>query len=212
MLKRPLSIQYHDFAGFMLMECLFVMTISSILLVCIGRAYPYIINELTSSYQQYRLEIYLKQRLQLLEMQLRRAGYCNGDCTVKKASLPAPLKIGHYPYHPHGSCVLFVYDMNNNGRWESPEEQESDYFGFRLKNGQLEQRRGVQNCDSTGWQQIFEKEEIEVTEFILTPYTHYSPTKKRAFNYLSLSLKFQAKQNINLKVHYQTSILLRNIS
>ena len=66
MLKRPLSIQHHDFAGFMLMECLFVMTISSILLVCIGRAYPYIINELTSSYQQYRLEIYLKQRLQLL--------------------------------------------------------------------------------------------------------------------------------------------------
>ena len=65
------------------------MTISSILLVCIGRAYPYIINELTSSYQQYRLEIYLKQRLQLLETQLRRAGYCNGDCTVKKASLPA---------------------------------------------------------------------------------------------------------------------------
>ncbi|WP_236586722.1 hypothetical protein [Proteus mirabilis] len=51
MLKRPLSIQYHDFAGFMLMECLFVMTISSILLVCIGRSYPYIINELTSSYQ-----------------------------------------------------------------------------------------------------------------------------------------------------------------
>lgn len=84
MLKRPLSIQYHDFAGFMLMECLFVMTISSILLVCIGRAYPYIINELTSSYQQYRLEIYLKQRLQLLETQLRRAGYCNGDCTVKR--------------------------------------------------------------------------------------------------------------------------------
>lgn len=82
------------------MECLFAIAISGILFLCISRAYPQIINTLFHSYQQYQLDIFLRERLLVLETQLRRTGYCYGDCvnTLKADGLQiSPLKIGQYP-------------------------------------------------------------------------------------------------------------------
>lgn len=79
------------------------------------------------------------------------------------------------------SCVIFAYDVNGNGRWDAPSSKESDYFGYRLRNGQLEQLRGVQDCTSSGWQRFFESHEIEVTEFILRPYSKQHLIKRNPF-------------------------------
>lgn len=212
MLKRS-GISFSS--GMMLMECLLVIAISGVLFLCISRAYPQVMNTLIHSYQQYQLDIFLRERLLVLEAQLRRTGYCYGDC---HNILPlhrfreSPLKIGQYPYQEKNSCIIFAYDINSNGRWESPSSKESDYFGYRLKNGQLEQRRGAKDCASSGWQRFFESNEIEVTEFTLRSYSKPHLIKGRSLFYLSVSLKFHLKQNYKVKSHYQNIIRLRNVT
>ncbi|MBG3081560.1 prepilin peptidase-dependent protein [Proteus mirabilis] len=212
MLKRSV---FSFSSGMVLMECLFAIAISGILFLCISRAYPQIMNTLLHSYQQYQLDIFLRERLLVLETQLRRTGYCYGDCvnTLKVGGLQvSPLKIGQYPNQGKNSCVIFAYDINSNGRWEPPLSKESDYFGYRLKKGQLEQLRGVKDCASSGWQQFFENNEIEVTEFILQPYAKTYSVKESPYFYLSISLKFHLKQKPEIKSHYQNIIRLRNVT
>ncbi|MDY3694320.1 MAG: prepilin peptidase-dependent protein [Proteus mirabilis] len=212
MLKRSI---FSFSSGMMLMECLFAMAISGVLFLCISRAYPQVMNTLIYCYQQYQLDIFLKERLLILETQLRRTGYCNGDCThalKSKKFYTSPLKIGQYSYQEKNSCVIFAYDVNGNGLWDAPSSKESDYFGYRLKNGQLEQLRGVQDCTSSGWQRFFESHEIEVTEFILRPYSRRHFIKDKPLVFLSVSLKFHLKQSSTVKLHYKNDIRLRNVT
>ncbi|MBI6339131.1 prepilin peptidase-dependent protein [Proteus vulgaris] len=212
MLKRS-GISFSS--GMMLMECLFAIAISGVLFLCISRAYPQIMNTLIYSYQQYQLDIFLRERLLVLEAQLRRTGYCYDSCvnTLKPNGLAeSSLKIGQYPLQEKNSCVIFAYDINSNGKWEPPSSKESDYFGYRLKNGQLEQRRGVKDCASSGWQRFFESNEIEVTEFTLRSYSKPHLIKGMSLFYLSVSLKFHLKQNHKVKSHYQNIMRLRNVT
>lgn len=212
MLKRSI---FSFSSGMMLMECLFAMAISGVLFLCISRAYPQVMNTLIYCYQQYQLDIFLRERLLVLETQLRRTGYCNGDCThalKSKKFHTSPLKIGQYSYQEKNSCVIFAYDVNGNGRWDAPSSKESDYFGYRLKNGQFEQLRGVQDCTSSGWQRFFESHEIEVTEFILRPYSRRHFIKDKPLVFLSISLKFHLKQSSTVKLHYKNDIRLRNVT
>lgn len=212
MLKRSIFLFS---SGMMLMECLFVIAISGVLFLCISRAYPQIMNTLIHCYQQYQLDIFLRERLLVLETQLRRTGYCYGDCTHALQSRKfhtSPLKISQYSYQEKNSCIIFAYDVNGNGRWDAPSSKESDYFGYRLKNGQLEQLRGVQDCTSSGWQRFFESHEIEVTEFILRPYSRKHLIKDKRLFYLSVSLKFHLKQSPAVKSHYKNEIRLRNVA
>lgn len=212
MLKRSI---FSFSSGMMLMECLFAIAISGVLFLCISRAYPQIMNTLIYCYQQYQLDIFLRERLLVLETQLRRTGYCYGDCThalQSKKFHTSPLKIGQYSYQAKNSCIIFAYDVNGNGRWDAPSSKESDYFGYRLKNGQLEQLRGVQDCTSSGWQRFFESHEIEVTEFILRPYSKQHLIKEKRLFYLSVSLKFHLKQSPSVKLHYKNDIRLRNVN
>lgn len=212
MLKRSI---FSFSSGMMLMECLFAMAISGVLFLCISRAYPQIMNTLLHSYQQHQLDIFLRERLLVLETQLRRTGYCHGDCVYVSQSKElhtSPLKIGQYSYQEKNSCIIFAYDVNGNGRWDAPSSKESDYFGYRLKNGQLEQRRGVKDCASSGWQRFFESNEIEVTEFTLRSYSKPHLMKGMSLFYLSISLKFHLKQNHKVKSHYQNIIRLRNVT
>lgn len=212
MLKRSI---FSFSSGMMLMECLFAIAISGILFLSISRAFPQIMNTLLHSYQQHQLDIFLRERLLVLETQLRRTGYCHGDCanvSQSKALHISPLKIGQYSYQEKNSCIIFAYDVNGNGRWDAPSSKESDYFGYRLKNGQLEQLRGVKNCTSSGWQRFFESHEIEVTEFILRPYSRQHLINEKPFFYLSVSLKFHLKQSPAMKLHYKNDIRLRNVT
>ncbi|MCF1868927.1 hypothetical protein L1K33_28480, partial [Klebsiella pneumoniae] len=106
MLKRS-GISFSS--GMMLMECLFAIAISGVLFLCISRAYPQIMNTLIHSYQQYQLDIFLRERLLVLEAQLRRTGYCYDSCanTLKPNGLAEySLKIGQYPLQEKNSCVI----------------------------------------------------------------------------------------------------------
>jgi len=87
-----------------------------------------------------------------LEKSVRRAGYCHGECAREV------LKISE-------NCLLLRWDENSNGQWEGVSHAESDYYGYRLRQQQLEMQRGVEQCQSAGWERLSDPAFMTLEQF-----------------------------------------------
>ena len=87
------------------------------------------------------LQADLQLMLNTLEKAIRRAGYCRGDCE----GAPLTLRQG---------CLLARWDENGNGRWEGPNQEESEWYGYRLRDRRLEMQRGAESCEGGGWESL----------------------------------------------------------
>ena len=128
-------------AGFSLLEMLIAMAISAVLMLSAGRFLPLLLAENAGVLQRAQLRQELQQMMATLEKAVRRAGYCHGACGS------GALKISE-------NCLLLRWDENSNGKWEAISHAESDYYGYRLRQQQLEMQRGVDQCQSAGWERL----------------------------------------------------------
>ncbi|SFN09206.1 prepilin peptidase dependent protein B [Izhakiella capsodis] len=90
-----------------------------------------------------------------LEKAIRRAGYCHGRCVGSGVLLNTP------------QCLLIRWDENSNGRWEPPSSPNSDYYGYRLRDGNLETQRGVNDCNGSGWEKMNDPHNVRISAFNL---------------------------------------------
>lgn len=139
-------------AGFSLLEMLVAMTISAMLMLSAGRFLPRLISENLRLQQRVQLREELQQLIQTLEKAVRRAGYCNGECGTEGLTV-------------FTDCLLLRWDDNSNGKWEGVAHGESDYYGFRLRQKQLETQRGVDGCTGTGWERLTDPAFVLVEAF-----------------------------------------------
>ncbi len=141
--------------GFTLTELLIAMLISALLLPGVSRFLPL----LTASNLRQLMALQLWDEMQLLaftlEKVIRRAGYCHGTCRGKGLKIPSE------------GCLLIRWDGKSNGRWAGPASGESDYYGYRLRAGNLEAQRGVENCQGSGWEKLNDPSTIKVSTFSL---------------------------------------------
>lgn len=142
--------------GFSLPEMLIAMAIGSVLMISAGRFLPRLLAQNLQLQQRVQLQQELQQIAATLEKALRRAGYCHGTCSGPPLQLAAD-----------GQCVLLRWDENSNGRWEGPGHSESDFYGYRLRSGQLEMQRGVDECSSSGWERLTDPAFIVIDRFQL---------------------------------------------
>lgn len=138
--------------GFSLLEMLIAMSISAVLMVGAGRFMPLLLGENLRLQQRVQLQTELQQILSTLEKAVRRAGYCQGECGSGGLTLAE-------------SCLLIRIDENSNGRWEGIGHGESDYYGYRLRQKQLEMQRGVDNCNGGGWERLSDPDFLSVEAF-----------------------------------------------
>ncbi len=139
-------------AGFSLLDMLIAMTLSAVLMLSAGRLLPRLIGDNLRLQQRVQLREDLQQLMQTLEKAVRRAGYCNGDCGANALIISA-------------NCLLLRWDDNSNGKWEGVAHGESDYYGFRLRQKQLETQRGVDGCAGTGWERLTEPASLTIKQF-----------------------------------------------
>lgn len=141
-------------AGFSLLEMLLAMAVGAVLMVSAGRFLPLLLAENLRLQQRVQLQQELQQITQTLQKALRRAGYCNGECSGPALTI-----------QENGSCVLLRWDENSNGRWEGVGHSDSDFYGYRLRSGQLEMQRGVDDCNGSGWERLTDPEFLTVEQF-----------------------------------------------
>ncbi|WP_205953615.1 prepilin peptidase-dependent protein [Pantoea stewartii] len=139
-------------AGFSLLEMLIAMAISAVLMVSAGRFMPRLLAENLRLQQQVQLRQELQQMLSTLEKAIRRAAYCHGEC-------------GTGGLMTAEGCVLIRFDENSNGQWEGVTHSESDYYGYRLRQHQLEMQRGVDNCNGSGWERLSDPAFLSIETF-----------------------------------------------
>ncbi|GLR08347.1 prepilin-type cleavage/methylation domain-containing protein [Mixta theicola] len=142
-------------AGFSLMEMLIAMALSGILMLGALRLLPHLQRQNLQLQSQVRLQEELQQIMNVLEKAIRRAGYCHGICQG------TPLILQR-------DCLLVRWDENSNGRWEGPEHEESEWYGYRLRNQRLEMQRGVSSCDGSGWESLSDPATLAVGELVFT--------------------------------------------
>lgn len=139
-------------AGFSLLEMLIAMAISAVIMLSVGRFLPLLLAENADVLQRAQLRQELQQMMATLEKSVRRAGYCHGECAREA------LKISE-------NCLLLRWDENSNGQWEGVSHAESDYYGYRLRQQQLEMQRGVDQCQSAGWERLSDPAFMTLEQF-----------------------------------------------
>ncbi|MFA3762233.1 prepilin peptidase-dependent protein [Yersinia sp. 2466 StPb PI] len=148
--------------GFTLPEMMLALSIGSLIMLGAAEVFPKLRKQISILQQRYYLELALSQVMVVLEKDLRRAGFCHGECQGKAVTTH------HYPAEATNSCLIVAYDLNRNGRWEGEKHQESEYFGYRLRNKALEVQRGELNCAGSGWEKLLDPQEITITHFSIS--------------------------------------------
>ena len=141
--------------GFTLLETLLAMVISSVIMMGAARTLPLLQQQNLRLQMQVQLFEELQQIVQTVEKFVRRAGYCHGKCTGPAMQIQGD----------NGHCLLLRWDENSNGKWESAAQEESDYYGFRLRGGNLEMQRGVERCDGNGWEKLNDPRILSIEHF-----------------------------------------------
>ncbi len=149
--------------GFTLPEMMLALSVGSLIIMAATQTFPRLHKQIARLQQHYHLELALSQTMAALEKDLRRAGFCHGECQGNAMTTQ------HYPGEVTNSCLIVAYDLNRNGRWEGAKHQESEYFGYRLRNKALEGQRGELNCSGSGWEKLFDPQSITITHFSVTP-------------------------------------------
>ncbi|AGO56737.1 prepilin peptidase-dependent protein B [Serratia plymuthica 4Rx13] len=144
--------------GFTLPEVMLALTFGSLIMLAAAKTYPVLRQHSVDVGRHYRLESVLRQLAFGIEKDLRRAGFCVGNCHGRA------LLIGHAPGEAAGSCVIMAYDITRNGRWETL-GADAGYFGYRLRQGALEGQRGVTHCHGTGWERLLDNDEVRIETF-----------------------------------------------
>lgn len=104
---------HHRANGFTLPEVMMAMGVGSMLMLSAAQIYPLMRQRSQSLGRHYQLEELLHQTAFTIEKDVRRAGFCNGICQGKTVI------IGNASGEPAGSCIIVIYDLNRNGRWEN---------------------------------------------------------------------------------------------
>lgn len=141
--------------GFTLPEMLVALAISGVLMLGAAKFLPLLQIGNLRILLTFQLHEELQLMMSTLEKSVRRAGYCHGKCQGE----------GLQTIGEKNACLLVRWDENSNGRWEGPGNENSDYYGFRLRDGNLEAQRGVQSCDSGGWEKMNDPDSIVISDF-----------------------------------------------
>ncbi|MDR0805870.1 MAG: prepilin peptidase-dependent protein [Enterobacteriaceae bacterium] len=157
--------------GFSLIEMLLAMLLISMMMVGAAAMYPELQRQSMNLYRLYRLEQAMRQVLLTLEKDMRRAGFLFND---EKNQMENPVRLSAHPQSAANSCIIIQYDLNHNGTIDPTESANAEQFAYRWLNGAIEQARGVDNCNGSGWEKLLDPAEIVITQFIIEPVNHHS--------------------------------------
>lgn len=173
--------------GFTLPEVMLALAFGSVITLAAAKALPILRQQSTDTLLHYQLDRVLRQVLFGIEKDLRRAGFCAGECRGKA------IQISNAEGEAPSSCVIIAYDINRNGRWDN--DNEAEYFGYRLRQGALEGQRGITQCTGAGWERLVDQGQVQITTFSINQ-SKVSSEKSLIFIVLQGHLRERIQQRL----------------
>lgn len=176
--------------GLTLVELMIAGVISLLALSAVLTVYSATARHGALQLQSAHLNEQVLGMLHLIGRDLRRAGYRHFD-PARESSAANPfqqsdnrLRVGASPGEPAGSCILFAYDLDQDGMVGVGQCQQAgcppfsdddnvEQFGFRLRDGAVQSRYGGAGlgCDAGYWQALSDPD-IHVTRLRFALHTH----------------------------------------
>ncbi len=156
------SVGFNRNSGFTLVELMIAMTMSLIVLSSALGFFGLSSKASSDAIQMARVGYDMRSAMDLMVGDLRRAGYWSQSQNMMTSGATNPftsgendIVIGGATGESTSSCITYSWDFEADGVVHDGSGSEvSDRFGFRLKGGNLEMRRGgtgALNCDEGDW-------------------------------------------------------------
>ncbi|SLM64167.1 MULTISPECIES: prepilin peptidase-dependent protein [Dickeya] len=149
-------------AGFTLPEMMLAMAAGSLVMLSVAQILPLLRARIQENTSQLRLEQLFNQVMLGIEKDIRRAGFCHGDCQGRALTL-------QLDGEGQVSCLSLTYDVNRNGRWESGADADPEFFSYRLRENALEVQTGGPACQGNRWEKLLDPAEVIITQFRVLP-------------------------------------------
>lgn len=147
--------------GFLLLERLFSLLISSILIASILSFYPKIHHHISNFIDESKLDNAINSVIDKITKEIQRAGFIAPNRFNNNSF---GLKISN-----DGHCIILHYDENKLVRLRLIEShnQNSDLFAYRHANNNVEYKRNTNHCNGTGWIKLLDEKIYSITQFKL---------------------------------------------
>ncbi|MFC7159521.1 PilW family protein [Pseudidiomarina halophila] len=158
--------------GLSLVELMITITLGLLLMAALTAVFSNTLGVNSRSLKLSQLNEEATVVMDLMVGDLRRAGYRADaaeliyDPANASTAFNDTVKVFSNPDGLANSCIVFSYDENSDGEYQSANED----FGYRLFGGVLQRRRASNSCDAGGWEGLTKLDLLQVTEleFILT--------------------------------------------
>lgn len=202
-------------AGAGLVELMIGSAVGLIVLSGIVTFYSDTARKNAAGLAQVRLNHDIQTALFLMTRDIRRTGYraalpANSDWIDNPFHGPAnALRIAQDPGEAPDSCIIFSYDLNDDGKVGVGSTQikgahysasNQERFGYRLRNGAIQMRTGGKRFDCTAgsWQSVTEPQiAVDHLQFTLKEECRDDPRQDAA---CTSGLSYQSLRTVNIQL------------
>jgi len=194
-----IASQYYRVRGVGLVELVISIALASAVMLSFSSSF------FISHLQSIRAEhTYLVQQeaqsiMTIIQRELARAGYIKRGLTQLGTTNPFVYQERKlYQLNSSADCITYRYDRDKNGQLNQ------EYFGFRLKDGSIQQRKGGEiDCDGgLGWETISDKANVVVTQlaFTLTSVNNEQLAVLKTYVHMQLQMRHRRTEQAEISL------------
>ncbi|MGH8462450.1 MAG: prepilin-type N-terminal cleavage/methylation domain-containing protein [Stenotrophobium sp.] len=194
--------------GFGLIELMIALALGLTLIAGILSVFLSTLQSNTDLANNQQLDNEMQATMDLMIRDLRRAGGNGSPSPLPNFTNPFGLgSLGAYSGEAANSCVLFSYDLNNNGVLDTASSSD-ERFGYRLKQGVVQMRTGGLSCTQDSWINITTPAVVKVTQlqFTIVPMTDGGMVVNR----ISVLMTGQLTRNAGVTRSLTSNVRVRN--
>lgn len=194
-----IASQYYRVGGFGLVELVISIALAGAVMVSFSRSFVTGLVQSIRAEHTYQVQQEAQSIMTIIQRELARAGYMKRGLAQLGSNNPFVYQEDKlYQLNSSADCITYRYDRDKNGQLN----QES--FGFRLKNGGVQQRKGsVVSCDGgLGWETISDTANIMVTEltFTLTHVNHEQLAVLKTYVHMQLKIRHRRTEDAEISL------------
>ncbi|WP_085247510.1 prepilin peptidase-dependent protein [Gilliamella mensalis] len=172
-------------SGYSLFEMLIGILLSSLIVLGMTSFYIQLQASIIQYYQKTRLQQAIELGLAGMKKDIKRAGFIAND--------PNKMTAKAIEIDKQSKCIILRYDseIRNSWVWDRFSPMSSDVFTYRYKENNIAYRTGSIDCFGSKWENLFDSNQIKVTDFTIKQLPHA----------ISLSVTAELRKNKQIKYH-----------
>jgi prepilin peptidase dependent protein B len=200
--------KYRCVRGAGLVEFIISMALAGTVMLSFSSSFITGLMQSTRAEHTYQVQQEAQSMITIIQRELARAGYMKRGQVQLGSSNPFVYQESKlYQLNSSADCITYRYDRDKNGQLNQ------EYFGFRLKDGGIQQRKGsAVNCDGgLGWETISDTSNVVITQLTFTLTRVNNEQLSMLKTYVHMQLKIRHRRTEDTEISLVRRVLARVI-